>query len=210
MSSQEQYDAAVRALASRGIKQAIFDEVLQNHDVLARFGIDTPLKEAHFLSQTAHESGGFNILAENLRYTSGRRLMEIWPNRFPDEAATEPFVNNPEALANSIYANRLGNGPVDSGDGYHYRGRGLLQLTGRANYAAVAKISGLPLEEQPDLAGEPKDCLLIACAAWKHIGAAALPETASVETYTRKVNGGVVGLDDRKTRFETARKALGL
>lgn len=205
-----QFESAVRALASGRIRDEVLKNILDNQSIIGRFGIDTPLKTAHFLAQTAHESSGFNITVENLRYTTAARLMQVWPRRFPNEEATTPYVNNPEALANSVYANRLGNGPAESGDGFRFRGRGLLQLTGRSNYAAVGELIDLPLTEEPDLAREPANCLLIACGAWKHIGAAALPEDASVETYTRKVNGGLIGLEDRRAKFETAKQHLGL
>jgi len=210
MDTQVQYEAAVRSLASKHVSQAVLDNILENQALLQNFGINTPLKTAHFLSQIAHESDGFKVTIENLRYTTAARIKEIWPTRFPDEEAAAPYVNYPEALANAVYAGRLGNGPAQSGDGFRYRGRGLLQLTGKANYAAVGQLTNLPLVEQPELAGASSSCLLIACGAWKHIGAADLPETASVDTYTRKVNGGLIGLDDRKARFEIAKKSLGL
>ncbi len=210
MITQDQYEAAVRSLASQTVQQAVLDNMLENRAILAKFGIDTPLKTAHFLSQTAHESDGFKATVENLRYTTAARIRQTWPTRFPDETAAAPYVNNPEALANAVYANRMGNGSAQSGDGFRYRGRGLLQLTGKTNYTAVGRLTGLPLDEQPELAGASSNCLLVACGAWKYIGAADLVETASVETYTRKVNGGLVGLEDRKARFEIAKKSLGI
>jgi len=208
MSVHPRFEAAVRKLAAREAPPAILQNIVAEQDVLTRFGVDSLLKIAHFLGQTAHESGGFRIMAENLRYTSGARLSKIWPKRFPDEAAAAPYVDNPEALANAVYAGRMGNGPADSGDGFRFRGRGLIQLTGRANYDAVGRLVGLPLIAQPELAEAPNNCLLIACGAWKHIGAAALPETASVEDFTRKVNGGLNGLDDRIRLFELAKAVL--
>jgi len=210
MTVHPKFEAAVHGLASQSASAPTIQNLLDEQDLLPRYGIDTPLKIAHFLSQTAHESGGFKIAVENLRYTSAERLCQVWPSRFPSAAAAAPYVNQPEKLANNVYANRIGNGPPESGDGFRFRGRGLIQITGRANYEAVGAIAVLSLVDQPELAELPEHSLLIACATWKHIGAAALPETASVEQYTRKVNGGVNGLDDRTRLFAKAKALLGL
>jgi putative chitinase len=210
MIDSTRFEAAVHALATKTARPEVLDNLIGGRQILSEFGIDTMLKAAHFLSQTAHESGGFNIAIENLRYSSADRLTKVWPRRFPTAAAAALYVNNPEKLANNVYANRLGNGPPESGDGFRYRGRGLLQLTGRANYAAVGQLIDLPLEQKPELAEQAEHCLRIACGAWKRIGAAALPESASVEAYTREVNGGTIGLDDRQAKFAIARRAMGL
>lgn len=207
MTTQAQYEAAVRSLASAKVAPAVLDNILANLALLPPFGIDTPLKLAHFLSQTAHESGGFRIMTENLNY-SAQRLRQVWPGRFPNDASAAPYAKNPEALGNLVYANRLGNGDPASGDGYRYRGRGLLQITGKSNYAGVAKLTNLDLTGQPELAESADHCTLIAAATWKYISAASLPETAGVEVYTRKVNGGLVGLADRTALFDRAKLAL--
>jgi putative chitinase len=201
---------AVRTLASSCADVATLDNILTHEALLPQFGVDTPLRTAHFLSQTAHESGGFRVAVENLRYTTAARLQTVWPSRFPTEAAAQPYVDNPEGLANLVYANRLGNGPVESGDGFRFRGRGLIQITGRANYRDVGTLTGLDLESDPDQAAQPAQALLIACGTWKHLGLDRLAETASVEAYTRKINGGTVGLEDRQALFTRAKIALGI
>ena len=104
-----------------------------------KFEINTPARVACFLAQTGHESGQFNRLIEGLFYKTAARLTAVWPRRFPNEASAAPYVKNEEKLANFVYANRIGNGPVESGDGFRYRGRGLIQITGRSNYSDVGK-----------------------------------------------------------------------
>lgn len=210
MTIHPKFSAAVRGLASPAADPATVQNIIDNQDLLPRYGVNTPLRIAHFLSQTAHESGGFRISIENLRYSTAARLCQVWPTRFPDEAAAAPYVNNPEKLGNAVYANRLGNGPPSSGDGFRYRGRGLIQITGRANYQGVGALIGLDLVAHPELAEDPEDSLLISGGTWQHIGVDKLAETASVEQYTRKVNGGLNGLDDRKQLFAKAKTLLGL
>ena len=112
---------------------------------LARFGIETPRRVAAFLAQCHVESAGFTALEENLMYSSAARLIQVWPSRFPNTGAATPFVRNPQRLANLVYANRNGNGPQASGDGWRYRGRSPIQLTGRDNYSRMAALAGLPL-----------------------------------------------------------------
>lgn len=159
-----------------------------------------------FLAQAAHESAGFTRLEENLSYT-GERLMQVWPQRFPTLAATAPYVHSPHALADLVYADRMGNGDVASGDGWRYRGRGVFMVTGRANYQAVAKLLG-----DPSITSCPARLCTraIACAAsaawWQ-----SKPELARLATdeanddddadfvsITRTINGGKEGLADRR------------
>ncbi len=210
MAVNEHFEAAVHGLASPSADPATVASMIAEQDRLDQFGIDTPLKTANFLSQTAHESGGFKIAVENLRYTTAARLCAVWPKRFPDEAAAAPYVGNPEALANFVYAGRMGNGAADSGDGFRFRGRGLIQITGRTNYTKVGELIDLALATDPDLAASPEHAFLVACGTWKVIGAAALPEDASVEAYTRVINGGLVGLADRQALFAKAKTLLGI
>ena len=135
--------------------------VLPLRQAMAAAGIDTPTRCAAFLAQVVHESDGLRRLEENLRY-SAERLVQVWPRHFhlpPDEPAgrcdAQAYAHRPEALANLIYANRLGNGDSDSGDGWTYRGRGLLQLTGRQHYTDASAVLGMPLLDEPDLLVEP-------------------------------------------------------
>jgi len=172
-------------------------------DAFLKFGVEA-LKKAgildvlnrlqYFLAQLAHESGGLTVREENLNY-SAARLMQIWPSRFPTMDVAKEYERNPEKLANFTYGGRLGN--VDPGDGYRYRGRGYIQLTGRETYREIGRIAGLNLEGDPDLAAKPEHAVRIACAfwTWKNINPSC--DVGDFTTVTRKINGGTNGLDDR-------------
>lgn len=161
-----------------------------------------------FLGQILHESGLLSRTEENLFYRTPERLCEVWPARFPTIGSALPFVSSPQALANKVYADRLGNGTEGSGDGWRYRGSGLIQVTGRDNFAACEAATGLPLVERPELLRAPgPECLRVCVAWWEgHIPDAALGDVVKV---TRRVNGGTVGLADRMTMTRLAERALG-
>ena len=144
-----------------------------------------------------------------MNYTA-KRLTEVWPKRFPTLAAAAPFAGNPQKLGNFVYANRMGNGPPSSGDGFRYRGRGLLQLTGRSMYQGVGQATGLDLENRPEIAEHFDDALKIAGGAWKFDGVDKLSEKATVEQYTQKINGGQIGIKDRKSRFAKVVQVMGI
>lgn len=199
----------VKAMAAPNADQAVIDDILGSQDLLAEFGVNTPRRIAHFLSQVGHESGGFNVRVEKMSYTAPR-LMEVWPKRFPTLEFALQFERNAEKLGNFVYANRMGNGDPASGDGFRYRGRGLLQLTGRQMYRETGRLVGLPLEEQPELAESAQDALKIACGAWQFDRVDKLADTASVEEYTQRINGGQTGIDDRKLRFTRVCGAMGI
>ena len=169
-------------------------------DEMPRMG---PRTTAHFVSQVLHESGGLRYLAENLNY-SAERLCAVWPKRFPNADRARPYAHNPEKLANYVYAGRMGN--TEPGDGWKYFGRGLIQITGRSNYALMQELTGLQTLDDPDLLTEPNAALLSALAWWGE----SLPEAddMSVEQVTRVVNGGLNGLDERKRLFERALRVL--
>ena len=158
---------------------------------------------AHFVAQVLHESGGLGRLVENLNY-SAERLCAVWPKRFPNPDRARPYARNPEGLANYVYGGRMGN--IDPGDGWRYRGRGLIQITGRDNYALVQELTGLQTLDDPDLLCEPGPALLSALAWWGESVPDA--ENLSVEQVTRRVNGGTNGLDDRRRLFERALRVL--
>src|SRR5713226_4099532 len=122
---------------------------------MARFDINDARRAAAFLAQIAHESAELCSLTENLSY-SAARLMSVWPKRFPTVAAAQQYERNPEKLANFVYASRLGNGDENSGDGWRYRGRGLIQVTGRGNYCAAGTALDLALEDDPDQLAQPE------------------------------------------------------
>src|SRR5262249_8858281 len=130
------FSEAVKAMAAHNADTAVITDILDHQDRLPEFGVNTPKRIAHFLSQIGHESGGFRIKVEDLSYTAAR-LMQVWPSRFPNMDIARQYERNPEKLGNFVYANRMGNGDAASGDGYRFRGRGLLQLTGRSMYRAI-------------------------------------------------------------------------
>jgi putative chitinase len=169
------------------------------------FGIETPEQQASFLGQCAHESNGFTALVENLRY-SAESLCKVWPKRFPSLEAAQPYNRNPEAIANHVYAGRMGNGDEESGDGFAFRGRGLIQLTGRANYRACGEALGVDLESDPDLVATPQFAALSAGWFWHTHGLNNIAE--DITAVTKKINGGTLGLDDRVARTERALSAL--
>jgi putative chitinase len=169
------------------------------------FEINSLEQQASFLGQCAHESGGFATLVENLNYKA-ESLCKVWPKRFPSLDAAQPYHRNPEAIANKVYANRMGNGDEDSGDGWNFRGRGLIQLTGRDNYRACGEALGADLESDPDLVSTPMYAALSAGWFWhkNHLNNIA----EDIPAVTKKINGGTHGLDDRVARTERALNAL--
>lgn len=184
---------------------------------MALHGIEGADRIAAFIAQLAHESGGFRRLSENLTYTSAARICAVWPKRFADEDSARPFVRNPEALANRVYANRLGNGTAGSGDGWRYRGRGLLQITGRANYDEAGRALGLALLQEPDRLLEPVNAARSAAWFWQTRGLNALADDRSDDdddgdfvSITKIINGGTTGLSERRRYWAQARRTLGL
>ncbi|OGU16052.1 MAG: glycoside hydrolase [Geobacteraceae bacterium GWC2_53_11] len=181
---------------------------------MAQFDITTAGRMAAFLAQLAQESGQLKRLVENLNYTAPR-LMQVWPARFPALDKAKLYERNPEKLANYVYAKRLGNGDETSGDGWRYRGRGLIQLTGRGNYRSAALGIGQPLDEQPELLEQPGPAALSAAWFWKSHGLNELADdrnededTEDFKTITRRINGGTVGLKERMAFCEKAKAVL--
>lgn len=161
-----------------------------------------------FLAQLAHESAGLTRLAENLNY-SASRLVAVWPRRFPTLASAQPYARNPAGLANYVYANRMGNGPPETGDGWRYRGRGPIQLTGRANYAAAAEGIQVDIVLHPDRVNtDPQTGCRVACWFWNKNGLNALAARGDFEGITRKINGGLHGIEDRKRLLEIAKRVI--
>ena len=179
------------------IPDAVIDQI---PDVMTKFKIDTALKLAHFLSQCGHESGGFKIVNENLNY-GAKGLLSVFPKYFNAETAAL-YERKPEKIANIVYANRMGNGDKSSGDGYKFRGRGFIQLTGKDNYTAFSKAIGEDCVANPDLVATKYP---LASAAW--FFTRCLPKCtdasdAAVTAVTKCVNGGTIGLEDRKKHFK--------
>jgi len=154
----------------------------------ALYSIDTPARVAAFIGQCAHESAGFTRLEEGLRYTTTKRIMQMFSRvRTPEQAAA--LINNPEALANTVYASRLGNGPPASGDGWRYRGRGIIQLTGRAAYARAEQDIGMPYLAHPDTVSLPSDACLTAAWYWFSNGLNTKADAGDHRAITRTING---------------------
>lgn len=166
-----------------------------------RFEINTPLRVAAFIAQCAHESGGFTRLVENLNY-SADALIRVWPKRFPTMEIALRYHRQPEKIANSVYASRMGNGPESSGEGWKYRGRGLKQLTGKSNYTACGHALGVDLVASPDLLLNPEFASLSAGWFWKTNNCSPLAEAREFELLTKRINGGLIGLSDRRSRYE--------
>lgn len=178
-----------------------FDEVIGEGECFSRGRDEIP----DFLGQVLHESGELERLEEGLNY-SAERLCAVWPNRFPTISAAQPFARNAVALANKVYAGRMGN--VEAGDGWKYRGSGPIQVTGRANFEALERATGLPLVDNPDLLRRPGAEALRVCVAWWEGN---IPDgiLGDIEKVTRRVNGGTTGLADRERLTDEARDELG-
>ena len=174
----------------------------------AKYDISSPQRQSSFIGQCAHESGNFRILEENLNY-SAARLMAVWPSRFPSLDVAEQYANNPEKLANYVYAGRLGNGNEESGDGWRYYGRGVIQLTGKDNYANCGSGLGVDLVGDPDRLLDPQYAALSAGWFWNKKGLNDLADIADYTTMTKRINGGLIGLDDRKAKIAKALSVLG-
>ncbi len=184
--------------------QQLYRDAFAHWSDLQAFGVlDSKLRADHFLAQVLHETGGLHTLIENLLYSSPQRLMEVWPKRFPDVASTDGFVRNPEALANVVYFNRIGN--TRPGDGWKFIGRGLLQLTGRGNYHRVGDELGLPLEEAPTLVLHPDHAMKIAGSVWRYAGCNSFADQDSISRVTKAINGGLVGLPQRAAWLDSVR-----
>lgn len=166
-------------------------------EVFAKYEISTVRRQAHFLAQLLHESACLRAWEESLYYRDATRLVSVWPKRFPTPAAAAPYVRNPEALANYVYGGRMGN--TAPGDGWKYRGRGLIQLTGRYNYEKYALLTGIPLAAQPELAASAAHALEIAACFWTQNRLNELADTDLIVKITRAINGGEHGLQSRRS-----------
>jgi putative chitinase len=173
-------------------------------DVISKFAINTPLRLAHFLAQCGHESGDWKFKTENLNY-SAQALQSVFRKYFPDEATSAQYARKPEMIANKVYANRMANGGEASGDGWKFRGRGYIQLTGRQNYTSFDKVVEENLLENPDLVAD-KYPLLSAAWFWDNNKLNTLADKGStdadVTAITKRVNGGTHGLEDRLSKFK--------
>ena len=189
-------------------KPELVDALCGAVEVLEEYGIDTPLRMAHFLAQTSHESGGFRAVEENLNYRA-ETLSKIFPKYFRDKD-TNDYAKKPEKIANLVYGNRMGNGPVESGDGYRYRGRGLIQLTGKSNYEKFAEGIESTLEEAVEYLTTPEGAVESAAWFWANNGLNELADTDDVTKVTKRINGGTIGLAEREAHTEAFKEMLGV
>ena len=176
--------------------------------ILPDYEINTVPRVAAFLAQCAHESGGFKFLAENLNYRAVT-LRKVFPKYFPDDATANAYAMQPERIANRVYANRMGNGPEESGDGFRYCGRGLIQLTGKDNYQAFADSVETPVEEITEYLQTFEGAIQSACWFWENNNLNALADVGDIKTMTKKINGGFIGLEDRIKHYEHAKHIFG-
>ena len=189
-------------LLALGIEGKWLEPLLETFE---KYDISTPKRQAYFIGQCMHESGGFKQLKENLNY-SAKGLMATWPSRFPDIDTAEKYERNPEKIANKVYSGRMGN--TEDGDGAKYIGRGLIQLTGKENYANCGNAIGVDLVANPDLLSTPKYAALSAGWFWNRKGLNALADADDIDTITKRINGGLIGLADRKAKVEMVSKYL--
>ena len=191
------------------------------------FGIDTPLRMAAFLAQVGHESGGLSILQENLNYSAGG-LANISPKRYAKRLQNGLYAKNSvgrylpsplaeklstgplkaSRIANNFYADRMGNGSEASGEGWKYSGKGLIQLTGKANYAELTLNTGIDFVSNPDLLKEPAYALISACFFWKNNNLNRFADKKDILSLSKAINGGIIGLEHRKALYEKACKTL--
>lgn len=174
------------------------------------FEINTTARISMFLAQIAHESAGFVLLEESLFYRDTSRLRAVWPQRFGQMSEGDLFTyaRNPERLANRVYASRMGNGDEASGDGYRYRGRGLIQLTGRDNYQKAGDALGIDFIADPDALTDRDICARVAAWYWKSHDCNELADDGEFTLITRRINGGTVGQEDREARLATITAAM--
>ena len=176
--------------------------------ILPDYGIDTPQRVAAFVAQAAHESGNFTALHENLNYRAVT-LRKVFPKYFPTDEMAAQYAQQPEKIANRVYANRMGNGPEESGDGFRYCGRGLIQLTGQQNYQNFADSIETPLDQIPDFLQTFEGAVQSACWFWENNNLNQYADTDDILTMTKRINGGTIGLEDRKKHYEHAKHVFG-
>ena len=173
------------------------------NDTFAKFNIVSVKQQSAFIGQCAHECGNFRTLEENLNYRAAT-LMKLWPKRFPTQEIANSYEKNPKKIANMVYSNRMGNRDEASGDGYRFRGRGCIQLTGHSNYYHAGLSCGVDFVINPDLVATPQFAAMTAGWFWSTHNCNALAEAQDWIGLTKKINGGTIGLDDRIKRTDQA------
>jgi putative chitinase len=176
--------------------------------LLPQYEINTSERIAAFLAQCAHESGGFVFIKENLNYR-WQSLRKVFPKYFPTDALAQQYEKQPEKIANRVYANRMGNGPEESGDGYKFCGRGLIQVTGRENYSWFAASLHISPEEASEYMETFEGAAQSACWFWESNNLNQWADKRDILTLTKRINGGTIGLEDRKKHYEHCLHILG-
>lgn len=171
------------------------------------FEITTIQRVAAFIAQTAHESGGYRLLEENLNYKA-ETLCRTWPSRFPTLESAQPYHRQPMKIANKVYSSRMGNGDELSGEGWLYRGRGLIQLTGKTNYSLFAQYCEIDLIDAPGYVETPRGAVHSACWFWYVNDINAYADEEDLEGMTKRINGGTIGLQDRIKHYNHALEVL--
>ena len=178
-------------------------------EILPEYEINTPHRVAAFIAQCAHESGGFKFLKENLNYKAPS-LRRVFGKYFPDDAIAARYANKPQMIANRVYASRMGNGPEESGDGWKYCGRGLIQLTGKNNYTFFAASLDMDVEDVPEYLETFEGAVQSACFFWEQNNLNQWADKGDILTLTKRINGGTIGLDDRIKHYNHALHVLGI
>lgn len=173
-----------------------------------RFNILTPIQQASFIGQCGHECGQFKVLEENLNYRA-ETLMKLWKSRFPTIEIANEYARNPKKIANKVYSSRMGNRDEASGDGYRFRGRGCIQLTGHANYFHAGQACGQDFVMEPDLVATPMYAAMTAGWFWDTHKLNDYADRRDYVGMTKKINGGTIGLNDRIAHIEKALQVLG-
>jgi putative chitinase len=176
---------------------------------MLRFEINTPVRIAAWLANIGHECADLSRFEENLNY-SAAGLRKTFPKYFPSSAKAAAYARQPQKIANLVYANRMGNGATESGDGWRYRGRGPIQVTGKENYQRYGRMVGVDLGGFPDLAATPRCGWMVAGAYWERNKLNAYADKGNFKGLTRAINGGLNGLEDRERRLDLAESALGI
>ena len=175
-------------------------------ETFSKYDISTPQRQAAFIGQSAHESANFKILQENLNY-SAEGLMKTWPSRFSTKEIADQYARNPAKIAGKVYNGRLGN--TSEEEASKYLGRGLIQLTGKENYERCGLAIGVDLLSDPTLLLDPRYATLSAGWFWNRKGLNEIADANDIETMTKRINGGLIGLDDRKIKIAKALAVLG-
>jgi putative chitinase len=175
---------------------------------LPDYDINTPARVASFMAQCAHESGGFRALKENLNYKAAS-LRRVFPKYFPNDDIANQYAGRQEMIANRVYGGRMGNGPEETGDGYRYCGRGLIQLTGRSNYQSFADSIETHIDDLPEYLATFEGAVQSACWFWESNNLNQFADKGDILTMTKRINGGTIGLEDRTKHYEHALHVLG-